>query len=1018
MSKTHRLFKVARELNTGSSTLVNFLNERGFEVENNLNAKLTEDMYAILLKEFASEKELKKKAELIKEKKREERIAASDPGSSSEEEEEILSAADLKSGILESRPKPKPKIRPKIRPMPKAGSKSVEKPRIKPVEPKAEERVVETPVVEKPKVEKPVVAELKTEKEEEKSALPGLKIVDKIDPSQLGGRKRTPKVELKVKQQDPPKEVKITEAPVEAKAPISKEPVKEVTSEKTKEAEGVPVPPAAEKPKAEAPVEAPPAAKEPPAVGKEEKKEAEKSGEETAEGQKEKVVRASDHTPKLSGLKVLGKVQLPGNKAKSKDKEEGSESDGEKKKRRRKRRRKKSTAEGSSSSGSGAKTGNTKVTPNSNRGRGRGRATPRVNKEEPTEKEIKEQIKRTLAEIESRASRSRQRIRRDKRAEGARRREAEAQKREEEAMKLEVTEFITANELSHLMNVSVTQLITKCMEIGMIISINQRLDAEVIELLAEEFGFEVNFIDITEKDFEEQEEADDPADLKPRPPIVTVMGHVDHGKTSLLDYVRSANVIAGEAGGITQHIGAYNVELKDGQQICFLDTPGHEAFTAMRARGAKVTDLVIIVVAADDAVMPQTKEAINHAEAAGVPMIFALNKMDKPGADPDRIRSQLSEMNILLEEWGGKFQSQEISAKKGTGIDELLEKVLLEAEMLELKANPDKLSRGTVIESRLDKGRGITATLLVQEGTLKVGDSMVAGIHYGRVRALMDERGKRIKSAGPSTPVQILGLGGSPQAGDRFVIYDADKEAKEIANRRMEVFREQAMRQTKRLSLEEIARRSAIGDVKDLNIIVKGDVDGSIEALSDSLLKLSIDEVQVNVVRKAVGQISEADVLLASASDAIIIGFQVRPSVNARRLAEDEGIDIRLYSVIYDAINDVRDALEGMLSPDLKEEITGSAQVRETFKISKVGTIAGCMVQDGVMNRKDPVRLIREGIVIYQGRLASLKRFKDDAKEVRSGFECGMQIENYNDIKIDDVIEQFRTSEVKRTLKS
>ncbi len=997
MSKTHRLFKVARELNTGSSTLVGFLNERGFEVENNLNAKLSEDMYSILLKEFASEKELKKKAELIKEKKREERNAANDL-SPAEEEKEILSAADLKSGILETNPKPR--IRPKIRPMPKAGSKSIEKPKVNPVERKAEEP--------------DALPANKTE--EGKPALPGLKILDKIDPSQLESRKRTVKSNPKAKKQEKlPKEKESSELLAEAQTRETEE----LVLKKDRESfEAIPVSESEPSKKIESVSSVPSTEKVPEVVN--EREEASTKSTESEDGELEgeqKVVRASDHTPKLSGLKVLGKVKLPGSKSKPKGKEDDSDGDGEKKKRRRKRRRKKSptvekTTENKSS-------GNTRVTPRSKTTTGRGRAaTPRARKEEPTDKEIKEQIKRTLAEIESRASRSRQRIRRDKRAEGARRREAEAAKREEEAMILDVTEFITANELSHLMDVPVTKLITKCMEIGMIISINQRLDAEVIELLAEEFGFEVNFIDITEKEFEEQEEEDDPADLKPRPPIVTVMGHVDHGKTSLLDYIRNASVIAGEAGGITQHIGAYNVTLQDDQQICFLDTPGHEAFTAMRARGAKVTDIVIIVIAADDAVMPQTKEAINHAEAAGVPMIFAFNKMDKPGADSDRIRSQLSEMNILLEEWGGKYQSQEISAKKGTGIDDLLEKVLLEAELLELKANPNKLSRGAVIESRLDKGRGITATLLVQEGVLKVGDSMVAGIHYGRVRALMDERGNRIKSAGPSSPVQILGLSGSPQAGDRFVIYESDKEAKEVANRRMEVFREQAMRQTKRLSLEEIARRSAIGDVKDLNIIVKGDVDGSIEALSDSLLKLSIDEVQVNVVRKAVGQISEADVLLASASDAIIIGFQVRPSVNARKLAEDEGIDIRLYSVIYDAINDVRDALEGMLSPDLKEEITGSAQVRDTFRISKVGTIAGCMVQDGVINRKDPVRLIREGIVIYQGRLASLKRFKDDAKEVRSGFECGMQIENYNDVKVDDVIEQFHTSEVKRTLKS
>ncbi|MCL4113800.1 UNVERIFIED_CONTAM: hypothetical protein GTU68_037525 [Idotea baltica] len=886
--------------------------------------------------------------------------------------------------------------------MPKPGSKT---PVNDPPPPAAEAKVeVPKPVVE-PEKEKPVAEEPKPEKEAE-AALPGLKVVDKIDLTQIGKTKKrntksekpaVVKTEPEKKKKEAPKvaEEKPVEAPVVKTEPVVVETPPEVeakpAAKEEKPAEVSTPEVAAEASKTE----------EKPAEGETEAKETEEGG----------IVRASDHTPKLKGLKVLGTIKLPGDRSKAKSKDDDSDAD--KKKRKRKRRRKKPTGSDSSKT-TPSVTKKPGARPNS------GARPTRTGRgaEEPTEKEIKEQIKRTLAEIESRASRSRQRIRRDKRAEGARRREQEAIQREEDASILEVTEFITANELAHLMDVQVTQLITKCMEIGMIISINQRLDAEVIELLTEEFGFEVNFIDVTEAEFDEAEEEDDPEDLLPRPPIVTVMGHVDHGKTSLLDHIRKANVIAGEAGGITQHIGAYNVKIATGEEICFLDTPGHEAFTAMRARGAKVTDLAIIVIAADDDVMPQTKEAINHAEAAGVPMIFALNKMDKPGANPDRIRTQLSEMNILLEDWGGKFQSQEISAKKGEGIDDLLEKVILEAEILELKANPDKLSRGTVIESRLDKGRGITATMLVQEGQLKVGDSVVAGIHYGRVRALMDERGNRIKSAGPSTPVQILGLSGAPQAGDRFVVYETEKEAKEIAGRRMDVHREQAMRQTKRLSLEEIARRSAIGDVKDLNIIVKGDVDGSIEALSDSLLKLSIDEVQVNVVRKAVGQISEADVLLASASSAIIIGFQVRPSVNARRLAEDEGIDIRLYSVIYDAINDVKDALEGMLSPDLKEEIVGTAEIRDVFKISKVGNIGGCMVQDGTFTRKDPVRLIRDGIVVYHGNLASLKRFKDDAKEVKTGFECGMQIEKYNDIKVGDIIEQYRTSEVKRTLDS
>lgn len=978
MAKKHRLFKVARELNTGSSTLSEYLTEKGFEVEDDPNAKLSDEMYSLLLKEFASEKALKQKAEQIKERKREERLGnTEDP--QKEEEEEILSAADLRSGILEAKPKAKPTLR-KFPTAPPPESKNP---------PQKEASEVKEPAVaqEKPQEAAPAQVETPVAKVESSTESPakesshGLKVVDKIDLSQFD-RKPSKKAEKPVKKTAAEQPKREDKAPAKVEAEKKAEP-----------ADAPPVTAKTETPKKEtkAPETKAPVAKQ----------------ETSEEEEKDDVLLAADHTPKLAGLKVLGKVELPGERPKLKKKDASSDDDADKKKRRRKRKRKKTGT-----------TGGPTVTPPKKAGeRTRTRSTT-AKKEEPSDKEIKEQIKKTLAEIESRASRSRQRLRREKRQEGARRREREAAQREEDALVLEVTEFITANEFANLMEIPVTTLITKCMEIGMFVSINQRLDKEVIELLAEEYGYEANFVDIAETEFDEEEEEDDPEDLEPRWPIVTVMGHVDHGKTSLLDYVRHANVIAGEAGGITQHIGAYNVALEDGNRICFIDTPGHEAFTAMRARGAKVTDIVIIVIAADDAVMPQTKEAIQHAQAAGVPMIFALNKIDKPGADPDRIRTQLSEMNILLEDWGGKYQAQEISAKKGTGIPELLEKVLLEAELLELKANPDKLARGTVIESKLDKGRGIMATLLVQEGNLKVGDSMVAGIHYGRVRALMDERGKRIKSAGPSTPVQLLGLSGAPQAGDRFVIYESEKNAKDVASRRNELFREQAMRQTKRLSLEELARRSKIGEIKDLNIIVKGDVDGSIEALSDSLLKLSMEEVQVNVIRKAVGQISEADVLLATASNAIIIGFQVRPSVSSRKLAEEEGIDIRLYSIIYDAINDVRDALEGMLSPDLKEEITGSAEIREVFRISKVGNVAGCMVIDGVMNRKDPIRLIRDGIVVYNGKLSSLKRFKEDAREVKTGFECGMQIDGYNDIKERDVIEQYHTSEVKRTLDS
>ena len=579
-----------------------------------------------------------------------------------------------------------------------------------------------------------------------------------------------------------------------------------------------------------------------------------------------------------------------------------------------------------------------------------------------------------------------------------------------------MTEFVTASEVATMMDTPVTGIISACMSLGMMVTMNQRLDAETISIVAEEFGYEVEFITA---DIEEsiQEVEDAPEDLQARAPIVTVMGHVDHGKTSLLDYIREENVIAGESGGITQHIGAYGVELQDGQKMAFLDTPGHEAFTAMRARGAQVTDLAIIVVAADDAIMPQTKEAISHAQAAGVPIVFAINKIDKPDANPEKIKEQLAQMNLLVEDWGGKIQSHDISAKTGAGVPELLEKVLLEAELLELKANPDKPANGTIVEAFLDKGRGYVSTILVQGGTLKIGDYVLAGQHSGKVKAMQDERGKKVKQAGPSTPVSILGLTGAPQAGDKFNVFDDEREAKDIASRRTQLQREQSVRTQRHITLDEIGRRIALGDFKELNIILKGDVDGSVEALTDSLQKLSTEEIQVNIIHKAVGPITESDVLLASASDAIIIGFNVRPMGNARQIADKEEIDIRTYSIIYAAINDLKDAMEGMLSPEMKEEITGTAEIRETFKISKVGTIAGCMVITGKIIRNAGIRLIREGVVIYTGELDSLKRFKDDAKEVAKGYDCGMQIKNYNDIKQGDVIESFHEVAVKKKLK-
>ncbi len=594
---------------------------------------------------------------------------------------------------------------------------------------------------------------------------------------------------------------------------------------------------------------------------------------------------------------------------------------------------------------------------------------------------------------------------------------------EEEALEqqnsniLKVTEFVTVNDLSIMIGVPVTKVIEACMNLGLMVSINQRLDAEALVLVAEEFGYKIDFVTAEiQETINEENDVDRPEDMQERPPIITVMGHVDHGKTSLLDYIRKANVIAGEAGGITQHIGAYNVMLPSGRRITFLDTPGHEAFTAMRARGAKITDLAIIIIAADDAIMPQTVEAINHAQAAGVPMVFAINKIDKPSAYPDKIREQLSQMNILVEDWGGKYQCQEISAKKGIGVEDLLEKVLLETDMLELKANPNKKAVGTVIESSLDKGRGYLATILVQGGTLHVGDIMLSGCYTGKVKAMFNERGQKVTEAGPSTPVSILGLNGAPTAGETFNVFDDEKEAKDIANKREQLLRIQGLRTQKHITLEEIGRRIAIGNFQELNVIIKGDVDGSIEALSDSLIKLSTEEIHVNVIHKAVGAISESDVLLAAASNAIIVGFQVRPSASARKLADKEEIEIRLYSVIYDAINEVKSGIEGMLAPEEKEEVTATAEVRETFKISKVGTIAGCMVKEGKLSRNAKVRVIRDGIVVYTGSLGSLKRFKDDVKEVQSGYDCGLNIDGYNDIKVGDIIEAYQIVEIKRTL--
>ena len=640
----------------------------------------------------------------------------------------------------------------------------------------------------------------------------------------------------------------------------------------------------------------------------------------------------------------------------------------------------------------------------------------RPSKEEPSEEEVQQQIKETLEKLQGKSSKGKAaKYRKDKRDQHKQKSEEELAALEEESKILKVTEFVTANEIATMMDVSPTEIISACMTLGMMVTLNQRLDAETLSIVAEEFGFKVEFV-TAEIEEENIELEDSPEDLKPRPPIVTVMGHVDHGKTSLLDYIRKENVIAGESGGITQHIGAYGVELNDGQKITFLDTPGHEAFTAMRARGAQVTDLAIIVIAADDDIMPQTKEAISHAQAASVPIVFAINKIDKPNSNPDKIKESLSNMNLLVEDWGGKIQSHDISALKGDGVNELLEKVLLEAELLELKANPDKDASGTVVEAFLDKGRGYISTILVQAGTLRIGDFVLAGKNSGKVKAMQDERGNEVKEAGPSTPISILGLDGAPQAGDKFSVFSDEREAKQIANKRTQLQREQTVRTQKHITLDEIGRRIALGEFKELNIILKGDVDGSVEALTDSLQKLSTEEIQVNIIHKAVGAITESDVLLASASDAIVVGFNVRPMGNARQIADKEQIDIRTYSIIYDAINDVKDAMEGMLSPDFKEEITGLCEVRETYKISKIGTIAGCMVTKGKIVRNSEIRLIREGVVIYTGSLSSLKRFKDDVKEVTKGYDCGLQITDYKDVKVGDEIEGFVNVAIKKKI--
>ncbi len=798
-------------------------------------------------------------------------------------------------------------------------------------------------------------AEKETEptKESESAKLAGLKVVGKIDLEKPADKKEKEEKAEKTTDKEPVKKKEEAEVTTPADEKSTKEPEDKDKTEK----ESISAPPA-----------------------------------------EEDVIKGKAET--LKGLNVLGKIEL------KEESEKPVASSDESKERKKKKRKRKRVVKGEKADTSGH--GNSRTLA--------GRKH-RPQKEEPTEKEIQEQIKATLARLSGgdKTKTSRGKYRREKRSAIAEAHEKEMQKELEDSKALKVSEFISTADLASMMDISVNEIISAFMNLGMVVSINQRLDAESITLIAEEFDYTVEFVEQKEN-IDVPEEEDNKEDLEERPPIVTIMGHVDHGKTSLLDFIRESKVTAGEAGGITQHIGAYDVTTKEGKRIAFLDTPGHEAFTAMRARGAKLTDIVVIVVAADDHVMPQTKEAINHALVADVPIIIAINKIDKPNANPDKIKEELANINILVEDWGGKYQCQEISAKTGAGVDELLEKILLEAEILELKANPKKKAVGTIVEAELDKGRGYVATVLIQAGTLHVGDIVLAGSHYGRVKAMFNHIGEKLKEAGPSTPVLVLGLNGAPQAGDKLNVMDTEREAREIATKREQLLREQSLRTKKHITLDEIGRRLAIGSFKELNIILKGDVDGSIEALSDALLKLSTEEIQINIIHKAVGQISESDVLLASATDAVIIGFQVRPSANARKLAEKEEIEIRLYSVIYDAINEVKDAMEGMLAPEYTEEITANVEVREVFKISKVGAVAGCMVTQGTIKRNSDIRLIRDGIVIYSGEIEALKRFKEDVNEVKQGYECGIKIKNFNDIKVGDVIEAYEQKELKRTL--
>jgi len=1009
---TVRLSKAAREFNIGINTVVDFLSKKGFKVDRDPNAKITQEMYALLMKEFASEKHVKEEAKKIGlQFLAHETITIEDKKTATKDREKELDDLFIKNvsmdfdknNLYDASKKPKDTS-------PKELIKEGKKPEIPPI---ATEPPKEIPVI---KLEVTPARPEKEEKTAEKKESP--------EPPKTGIEEQKPEKTEKKKsakaKAEEPAEPALTEKPEEKKmkaevkivgkmdlGAFEKKPAKK-SKGKGKPDGKEPEPPVAEPEILPVPEPEPVVEPEPLIVEEIQPESIPEKPEEVHEHnflRREKII--------LEGPTILGSMELPQPKKFEKKKPQpvASSSDDALKSKKKKRKRIKRTG------------GDEVVSQEPTAGIGKPRFKdkkshkPEIQKPEVTPEDIEKQIKETLARLGPTGKSKASKYRKAKREAISQQMHQEQERMEEGKRFIQVTEFVTANELASMMSVSVTDVISTCMALGMFVSINQRLDAETLTLVAEEFGFKVEFVSVeVQEAIKQHDDLENPEDLTERPPIVTVMGHVDHGKTKLLDFIRSTNVVAGEAGGITQHIGAYEVQLENGKKITFLDTPGHEAFTAMRARGAKITDVAIIVIATDETVMPQTREAINHALAAGVPIVFAFNKIDKPNSNPEKIREELSKMNILVEEWGGKYQTQEISAKTGENINLLLEKVLLESEMLNLKANEKRLALGTVIESSLDKGRGYVAKLLVQNGTLKVGDMVLAGATYGKVKAMYNERNIPIKEAGPSQPMLMLGLNGAPQAGDGFNVMTDEKETKTISTKRLQLQREQGLRTQKHITLDEIGRRIAIGDFKELNIIVKGDVDGSVEALSDSLLKLSTPEVLVNVIHKSVGAITESDVLLASASNAVIVGFQVRPSVSARKLAEQEQIDIRLYSIIYQAIEEIKAAIEGMLAPEIEEKITCNIEVRDVFKITKVGTVAGCMVLDGKVNRHAKIRVIRDGIVVYTGLLGSLKRFKDDVKEVQSGYECGLNIENFNDIKVSDIIEGYEQVEIKRKL--